>query len=903
MSPSRKPSWPAWAMLVTGLLLSVFASVEVKRGIETDAVKHFAFVCDQLTLKLRERLDAYALILRGGAALFAASATVERQDWRAYVDTLRAGGSIPGIQGIGFALLVPADRLATHVANIRSQGFPDYNVRPPGKRASYTSIVFLEPFADRNLRAFGFDMFSEPVRRLAMERARDTGEATLSGKVELVQETGSEVQAGTLMYVPVYRRGVVVDTIAQRQAALVGWTYSPYRMNDLMAGILRDWEAHDGQVVALHIYDGHQASAGNLLFDSKPAHAPEVKSLFYQQRTIFLNGNQWALIFDRTPAASTINYAPAWASLAGGLALSGLLFALMLSLIRTRASAVRLAAGLTLEVREKEKLLQESAAFSLSILNSITAEIAVVDHDGVILAVNAPWRRFALENASAPGHIGQWAGVGANYLAVCQPGADPDATGEGDARAGILAVLDGSLDTFTLEYPCHSPTIKRWFRMNVTPLARDAGLGAVITHIDISERKRVEEAIVESRNLLLKIIDTAPVRVFWKDRELCYLGCNQSFATDAGLTHPQQAIGKNDFQLGWAAQAESYRADDRAVMESGSARLAYEERQTTPAGEMIWLRTSKVALSNHDGETIGLVGVYEDITVARQAEDELEQHRHHLEELVFSRTVELAAARDEAEAASRAKSVFMATMSHELRTPMNGIMGMNHLALRCASDPQQIDFLNKSLVCANNLLASINEILDLANLETGTLALKDTDFSLTLLIDEVLQLKNDAALVKGLSLRQIDHDVLLDGTLRGDASRLKQILGNFLSNAIKFSERGQIVVRVQASEISSLSLLLRIEVADQGVGMGPQQQAMLFQSFTQADGSSTRKHGGSGLGLVVARRLARLMGGDAGVVSEAGVGSSFWATLRLRRALSAGDRAAPAPETAAARRG
>ncbi len=153
--------------------------------------------------------------------------------------------------------------------------------------------------------------------------------------------------------------------------------------------------------------------------------------------------------------------------------------------------------------------------------------------------------------------------------------------------------------------------------------------------------QRLNGALDASRKVLQTIIDTVPVRVFWKDRNLCYLGCNPAFARDAGKTRPEELIGRDDFQMGWAEQAELYRADDRAVMESGRAKLAYEEPQTTPAGRQIWLRTSKLPLRDPQGETIGVLGIYEDITAQKQAEAELERHRHHLEDLVVQRTDEL----------------------------------------------------------------------------------------------------------------------------------------------------------------------------------------------------------------------------------------------------------------------
>jgi signal transduction histidine kinase/CHASE1-domain containing sensor protein len=367
-------AWPAWVMLGVGLLASAFASLQVKQDIENDAVRQFAYACDQVTLKVQERLGAYALILRGGGGLFGASVSVERDEWRAYVEALQTAKGVPGVQGIGFAQAIPPDQLNTHIARIRAEGFPEYTVRPPGERALYTSIIYLEPFRDRNLRAFGFDMFSEPVRRAAMEQARDSGEAALSGKVELVQETGKEVQAGTLMYVPVYRNGAAANTVDQKRAALIGWAYSPYRMNDLMAGILANWTSQQGKEVDLHIYDGTRAIPQALLFDSKTLVTPAPHTLFYQTRTINFYGRQWLLEFDQPVTVSSISHVPAWWVLIGGFALSGLLAGLMLSVINTRAEAARIAAELTADLQDHSEQL--SAIFDLSPDGFITFDAA-----------------------------------------------------------------------------------------------------------------------------------------------------------------------------------------------------------------------------------------------------------------------------------------------------------------------------------------------------------------------------------------------------------------------------------------------------------------------------------------------------------------------------------------------
>jgi signal transduction histidine kinase len=269
--------------------------------------------------------------------------------------------------------------------------------------------------------------------------------------------------------------------------------------------------------------------------------------------------------------------------------------------------------------------------------------------------------------------------------------------------------------------------------------------------------------------------------------------------------------------------------------------------------------------------------------VRSKLEQELLRHQQYLEERVAERTIELSHARDDAEAANRAKSIFLSTMGHEMRTPMNGIMGMTDLALSRATDPKQIDWLKKSQGAAKQLLSVIADILDISQIESERLVLDEKNFLLAETIDGTLHTQDAPAQAKGLSLSW-DIDPALPAVLCGDAVRLRQILLSFTSNAIKFSERGQITVRVSLAEEDRLSVLLRIEVTDQGIGISPEQQARLFQAFTQADGSMTRKYGGTGLGLVISRRIAMLMGGDAGVISKEGQGSTFWLTARLRRA-------------------
>ena len=271
-----------------------------------------------------------------------------------------------------------------------------------------------------------------------------------------------------------------------------------------------------------------------------------------------------------------------------------------------------------------------------------------------------------------------------------------------------------------------------------------------------------------------------------------------------------------------------------------------------------------------------------DVTETKRITAELALHRHHLEELVEKRTAELAQAKLQAESASRAKGTFLANMSHEIRTPMNAILGLTYILREETADPAHQGLLAKLNDSGRHLMQVINNILDLSKIEAGKLTLDHSEFALDEVLQGVTGLLAHEAQAKGLQLvAQIDD---VDPVLRGDATRLSQALLNYVTNAIKFTQRGTVTIRAIAVEQSDAEQLVRFEVEDTGIGIDAEQLPKLFNAFEQADSSLTRKHGGTGLGLAITRGLAQLMGGAAGAHSTPGVGSTFWFTAVLARA-------------------
>ena len=253
----------------------------------------------------------------------------------------------------------------------------------------------------------------------------------------------------------------------------------------------------------------------------------------------------------------------------------------------------------------------------------------------------------------------------------------------------------------------------------------------------------------------------------------------------------------------------------------------------------------------------------------------------HARQQEFLHNMELADARNAAEAASRAKSTFLANMSHELRTPMNAIIGMTGLALRHTNDPKLHDQLSKVTQASQHLLHVINDILDISKIEAERLSLEQTNFKLGVVLENLMSLISQRISEKGLKLRVHIAPEIATQPFQGDPLRLGQILLNLVGNAIKFTEQGEICVRAQLVEENLNDVLLRFEVTDSGIGISDENRKRLFTAFEQADGSITRKYGGTGLGLAISKRLVGMMGGENGVNSKTGAGSTFWFTTRF----------------------
>lgn len=322
-----------------------------------------------------------------------------------------------------------------------------------------------------------------------------------------------------------------------------------------------------------------------------------------------------------------------------------------------------------------------------------------------------------------------------------------------------------------------------------------------------------------------------------------------------------------------------------AMAEAGAKGWSVGRRYSLPLpdGER-WFELSVAPRTGAGNQSKVFILIARDITERKLAEVELDMHRNHLEQLVEERTLALSIAKEAAETASRAKSIFLSNVSHELRTPMTAIIGMTDLAIRRATDPRLAEMLGTVRKSADQLMGLIKNILDVTSVEAGHLTLEQNNFTLARVIDKVRSLFSPEAKKKGLGLSVRAEPALADLPLKGDPLRLEQVLLTLVDNAIKFTAEGSVSVELTLAQEHSHDVQLRFEVRDTGIGVSPEDQKRLFKLFEQGDGSLTRLYGGTGIGLWLCKHLIGLMDGTIGAHSAAGAGSTFWFTVRLIKA-------------------
>ena len=392
---------------------------------------------------------------------------------------------------------------------------------------------------------------------------------------------------------------------------------------------------------------------------------------------------------------------------------------------------------------------------------------------------------------------------------------------------------------------------------------------------DVTNKHEMEEQLAYEHDLLNALLENVPDRIYIKDTESRFIRGSAALAKRLGLQTSEEFVGKTDYDFHPDDQARQFHEDEQRVILTGEAIVNKVEKQTDEDHRSIWASVTKVPFTNRSGIITGIIGISRDITALKLAEEES------------------ARARDLAVEAAQMKAQFLAVMSHEIRTPMNGIIGMIDLLLSTELTDEQREYAGTVRTSADALLEILNDILDLSKIEAGRLELEKEEFSVRQIIEEAVELYALRADANNIELT-CHVPLNLDGQFYGDAGRLRQILLNLVSNAVKFTDQGEVQASVHCVEEAEGNVKIQFSIRDTGIGISSEMQGKIFDAFRQADSTTTRRYGGTGLGLSISRQLTEMMEGEMWLESKSGIGSTFHFTVILGRA--GGETVTPSPE-------
>lgn len=821
-----KPWLPLLAAL--GLLLGLGALIVWQwqllqsRERENDE-QRFLLEAQDIGQRVLARMQAYEMVLRGVSGLMLGSEHVSPAEWDSAIDQLQLQDRYPGIQALAWSRYLRADQFDDFLAQVRADNRADYRAFPAGERDSYQLIEYVSPLDWRNRRVLGFDMLSEAVRRATIERAINSGEATLSAPLVLRQETQVDVQGGVLLYLPVYRPGMPLGNPEERREALLGMVHGAFRSQDLMEGIL----GPQSRRFAIVIRDLQAANAlllsGNGAPDGRP---PRLRS----ELELPLYGRTWGL-----EVSGTAEYER-------GLTSRGDIFSLWLGLAATALLA--LLVGGYLHQRERKlyasqqvtaKLREREERFRL-LIERLPVATLLCSADGRIEMAN----RSAAELLDCPSSaligeaVGRFLPHGESMRELSEHLADSDELQVRNHRGETLPVS-----------------------VSLNRLNEGERADHLLNLVDLRARKGAEERfrlVVEaSPNAILLVDGQGRIAMVNRQAELLF-----GHERQALLGEPVEMLLPMDLRGDHVALRRGYQALPEPRRMGGNRDLFGQHRE----GRLIPLEVGLSPIRSGDETLVQAVII--DISERKAAEQKL---REQAEQLLL---------------ANRYKSEFLANMSHELRTPLNSILILSdQLRQNLAGNLTEKQARHADIVhrAGSDLLQLINDVLDLAKVESGRMQLKLEPLNVQDVLVELDASLRPMAELKGLRLHtQLDAGV--PRVIHTDRVRLHQILRNLLSNALKFTDQGEVSLTVACQgRLEDERELLCFSVRDSGIGIDPAQHEQVFHAFQQIDGSTSRRFGGTGLGLAITRQLVLALDGDIELQSQPGQGSTF--TVRL----------------------
>jgi PAS domain S-box-containing protein len=774
------------------------------------------------------------------------------------------------------------DRRSMHEEQMHRQGFPGYQIRtrddagslvpaePRAERGDYFPLQFLWP-TDARYPLSGVDLETVPDLQPELKHALDTNEVVVSLPWDFHRQTGTEQVF--LVVSSVFYDLNPSDTPQTVPEKLVGFFVVAIGIDTLLDETLGAYAPNfHVQLFDMSTSKGWEFVCAYDVDDQRTwflpldARKPRRAAGLIQQSALNVPGRGWVLeclpserfLEDRENSLPLV-------TMIFGLMLTGLATGYANTLLGQQAKIERLVVQRTAELQESnarlereiadrtraENALRDSERRFRSLVETTSDWIWEVDAGG-ILTYSSPRIEALLGFESAEV-------LGKPRVELADPSqvasASQDFSEAAEQQRPMLAVEQ----VFR-----HRDGRAVVMETNAAPIVAADGTLAGYRGIsrDITARKQTEEDFAYERFLLNTLLDHSPDFIYFKDAASRYIRISRALADYVGLAKAEEAAGRSDSDFYDFQRAQQYLEDERRVMASGRFVLNKEEEQAWPDGRVTWVSTTKVPLRDMHGQVIGTFGISRDITDRKQAE------------------AAMLAAREAAEAASRAKSDFLANMSHEIRTPLNAILGMTELVLDTQLTESQRNFLKMVLVSSESLMSVINDILDFAKIEAGKLDLIPSVFELREDLGDAVRAFAFRAHSKGLELACRIHPDTPE-RLIGDVGRLRQIVNNLVSNAIKFTECGEVVVQVEPRAQQADGVELLFTVSDTGIGIPLEKQRLIFTAFEQADTSSTRRYGGTGLGLTISSHLAEFMGGRLWVESEVDQGSRFRFTARF----------------------
>jgi len=813
-----------------------------------------------------------------------------RQQFQAYALPL---ANTFGVQAWEWIPLVLADEKAGFEAEVRRQDLPEFGIFQkdgsgrriaPTARPAYYPVLYAEPLAG-NQAALGFDLGSEPIRRAALEEALQTGLPAITAPITLVQETNR--QKGALIFYPALGRESRLP-LAEGERGTggnsgpqnFGFTLAVLRMESVLKKALTH-SGYGDSSIQVNLYQLEPGQSPIRLASSTTELVPEPlaggsrqagpeheaatmpgvsanpfragESGLFELYPLFAFNRTYAIAV--SPGATYPHANPLMASRVTGLAgvlLSGLL-AMFVGFLNNRRAA------LEVEVELRTAELRASESFQRTLRDNLPAGVMIVDLGSHIIESVNP-AAAAMFGSPADQIVGRRCH---QFLCPAEAGQCP------------VSDLGQKIDNSERVLLCHDGT--RIPILKSVRIISDRGKKKLLEcFVDITDSKKAEAALSRERDYFWQIMNATANGIAVTDQEGRFRYVNPAFARMIGC-EAEEVIGKKP---GDVAPIDFHIPPESEPAQPGATRGRTYATELLSYGGRLTPVLIRAVPHVQEGKDAGTIAAVVDLTDLKKAERELQEINRQLEE--SSREAQRLA--EQAESANQAKSQFLANMSHEIRTPMNGVIGMTELLLRTELRPEQRRYAEIVRSSSQSLLSLLNDILDFSKIEARKMALETLDFDLQAMLQSAVEVLACKAQEKGLEVScQVAPDV--PRLLRGDPGRLRQILANLLGNATKFTHQGEITVRVELDQETEQAATLRFAVADTGIGIRSEQAKLLFSPFVQADGTTTRKYGGTGLGLAICKQLVELMGGQIGLDSEEGKGSTFWFTAVFKKQL------------------